>query len=164
MVDSAFHFHADDLELRIGSENRSKGLERFADGIEFRTTLAADGDDDFVDLEKWRRLDSNGTWTNISLRIRETEENLAISRGHRLSQRTDPIKTPNAGTVKWATCVDWGPISGAAINAFAELSLTPSAERSNLTVRASALMLTTTRIASLLPGFLSRKASTYGSS
>ncbi len=75
VTDSALDFHADDFELGIVSQCPRKGLEGFCDGIKLRTALAAHGDGDFVHLEKWRRPDSNGTWTNISLRIREAEEN-----------------------------------------------------------------------------------------
>src|SRR5260370_13209281 len=78
VASSARHFHADDFELSIVSKSRRKCLESFRNGVELRAALAADGNGDFFHLKKWRLPHSNGTWTGISLGIREPQDNSGV--------------------------------------------------------------------------------------
>jgi len=50
-------------------------LTMLRNGVELRAALTADGMVIFFNLKKMATADSNGTWTGISLGIREPEEN-----------------------------------------------------------------------------------------
>src|SRR5882724_7530075 len=76
MADAALDLHADNFELSIGSERTRKCFQRFDDGVQLRPALAADGQDDFIHLRKYRCFNSNGSSNEISLGICKAEENL----------------------------------------------------------------------------------------
>src|SRR6266850_983111 len=82
MADAAFDLHADNFELRIGSEHTRKCPKGFRDGAELRASLAPDCKDEFVHLSANRRADSNGISKVISLGIQEAEENSAEAGRH----------------------------------------------------------------------------------
>jgi hypothetical protein len=51
MADAALDLYADNFELTMGREDTRKCFQRFADGVQLRTALAADRQDNFVHLK-----------------------------------------------------------------------------------------------------------------
>ena len=95
MADAAFDLHADNFELRIGSEDTRKCPKGFRDGAELRASFAPDCNDEFVHLSANRRADSNGILKLISLGIHEAEENSAEASRHLLLASSNALPLRN---------------------------------------------------------------------